>query len=321
MKDLNENEGKDENEEDDLIDNGTVNLNFIDDEDTPAPFCAKRIILQNNFNGSYGHKRKINEAIGYFKQVLLLSTNNINCNSKLNEKNELNEIYNFFFDKKSAYMDSNYSEDPFERASPKIKSLPLIVTSTYLNLVFCLSISENWTEVLFYCNLYEKSEFYKKDKDAIYKFDNFKIEALINLKETDKAVEIIKNNISLLTPSDFRGSFFNNVNAVLYHDVSYKIVLNINLAKIHFINNNNIEAEKCIANVIMMINTPNVVTDLPPYIQNLFIYSNLVKGNYQSVLNLIKFRKLFLTNPNPMVGIITPIGNLTAQVILGVKSK
>jgi hypothetical protein len=276
---------------DDFMDNGAVNLNFIDDDDTPTPYNAKRIILQNNPSGNILRK-KILEAIKCFKQVLLLSKSNINSNSKLNEKNELNELYNFYFDKKSAYIDNNIDES-FEKASPKIKSMAHVITSTYMNLIFCLGLTQNWTEVLFYCDQYEKSEFYKKDKDMIYKFDNFRIEALINLKLIDKALDLIKNNFNLVNNNDFKGSFYSSNNNVIYADVSYKIVLNVNLAKIHFINNNISEADKCIDNIMLLYaNQENI----PHYIQNLLIYSSLVKGNQHIALNLIKYKKPALLN-------------------------
>jgi hypothetical protein len=279
--------------EDDLLDSGPVDLNFMEEEDLPAPYCFERVILQNNFNGSYGPRRRIIDAINYFKQALLLSSNDINCNSNLNEKNELDEIYNFYFDKKSAYMDNNYPDDPFEKSSPRIKSLPLIITSTYINLVFCLSITENWTEVLFYCNLYEKSQYYSNDQ--VHKFENFKIEALINLRQNEKAIEVIKKSLNSLNANDIRGSFYNKVNCAMYNDISFKVALNVNLAKIHFINNNIQEADKCLVNILSMVNSPNP-NDLPPFVQNLFIYSNLAKGNYQNALTVIKYRKNLIVN-------------------------
>lgn len=284
--------------EDDLLDSGPVDLNFMEEEDLPAPYCFERVILQNNFNGSYGPRRRISEAINYFKQVLLLCSNDINCNSNLNEKNEMDEIYNFYFDKKSAYMDNSYPDDPFEKSNTKIKSLHLIITSTYLNLVFCLSIMENWTEVLFYCNLYENSQHYNIDQ--MHKFENFKIEALINLRQNEKAIEVIMKSLNLLNLNDSRGNFYSKVNCAVYNDISFKIALNVNLAKIHFINSNIQEADKCLVNLLTMINSTNPC-DLPMFVQNLFIYSHLVKGNYQNALKMIKFRKNLIVNNSTKV--------------------
>ena len=279
---------QDENDEY-LMDDGAVNLNFIDDDDPPAPTNVKRILMLNN-SSTVVSKKRIAEAIRCFKQVLLLSKPNINSNSKLNEKSEMKEIYDFYFDKKSAYIDKNDDED-IEKTASKIKSLPQLIVSTYLNLIFCLCLTENWTEILFYCNQFEKSEYYKKDKDLIYKIDNFRIQAYINLKLVDKALEITKSNfISLnLGNNEFKGYFYNCNNNTTYSDVSYKLALNVNLAKLHYLNNNISEGDKCLDNILY--NNPNQL-HIPPFVLNLMIYSNLCKGNDASALNLIKYRRI-----------------------------
>jgi len=277
-----------------LMDDGAVNLNFIDEDDTPLPTNAKRIVLLNN-SSTVISKKRIVEAIRCFKQVLLLAKENINSNSKINDKNEISEIYNFYYDKKSAYMD-NKNDDPFEKTSPKIKSLPQLIVSNYLNLIFCLCLTENWTEILFYCNQFEKSEFYKKDKDLIYKIDNFKIQAYIILKYENKALELIKNNfISLNTGNnEFKGYFYNCSNNTTHCDVSYKIALNVNLAKIHYHNGNITEADKCLENILASLSNH---LHIPSFVLNLMIYSNLIKGNTVAALNLIKYRKIgFIIN-------------------------
>lgn len=259
---------------------------------------TRRIILQHNYS-TIKNNQKTYEAIQCFKQVILLSKNNINCGTSLNDKNQLLEIHNFYYDKKSSYLEDQ-ATDEFEKSTPQIKSMQPVINSSYLNLIFCLTLIENWPEVLFYCEEYEKSQYFKKDKDSIYKFDNYKIEALINLKQMDKAMELIKNNSFLINNNDYRGSFFNKVNNVLYNDVSFKLVLNVNMTKIHFMNNNLVEAEKCITNIFNIYNTGNgsinTMTEIPPYLQMILIYYHLVKGNYITSLNIIKFRKIAMNN-------------------------
>jgi hypothetical protein len=250
----------------------------------------RRIILQNSSPTLNLTHTKLTEAIFALKQVLILSKKNINCNSNLNLKNELSEIYNIYYDKKASYMDSDYNDEPFEKAQPQIKSMPSLIISNYLSLIFCLSLGECWTEVLFYSNEYEKSDYYKKDKDVIYKIDNYKIEALIQLRKIDQALELIKNNMFLVNNNDSaKCQFYNKLNCSVYNEVTYKIALNVNMTKIHFANNNLVEAERCINNIIVSLNNQNNSKDLPAYLINLLIYLNIIKGNVRNALNLIKF--------------------------------
>lgn len=280
------------NEYEDFNNDGAVDLDFMDDEDMPAPYNAKRIILQNKYAATNPNKRRLTEAITYFKYVIMLSKPNINTNSKFNERNELNEIYNFYFDKRSAYLDSDYNDDPFEKFSPKVKSLSQIISSTYLNLLFCLSLTENWTEVLFFCSQYEKSDYFRAEKEVMYKFDNFKIEALIHLRQIDRALEVLKANAVLITTNDLKGTFYSRDNSGVYSNTSYRITLNVNLAKLHFINNNILEADKCINNILSMFS--GEMQAIPVYVQNLLIYSHLIKGQVGIALNYVKYRKAAL---------------------------
>ena len=112
-------------------------------------------------------------------------------------------------------MDNNYNDEPFDKSSPHIKSIHSVLISNYMNLLFCLTLVENWTEVIFYCNEYEKSEFFRKDKEIIYRIDNYKIEALINLREFEKAKEVIKNNFILLNSTIQKDIFIIKVIALL----------------------------------------------------------------------------------------------------------
>ena len=109
-------------------------------------------------------------------------------------------------------------------------------------------------------------------------------------------MDIIKNNfISLNTGNnEFKGYFYNCSNNTTHCDVSYKIALNVNLAKIHYHNSNISEADKCVENILASLSNH---LHIPSFVLNLMIYSNLIKGNTAAALNLIKYRKIgFITN-------------------------
>ncbi len=302
---------EEEEDDDDIIE--TVNLNFIDDEDTPVAYNAKRIILENKSPAK--SKKRIHEAISHFKKVVQLIKANINSNSRLNESGELSDIYSFYFgggnnnsNNNSNNSNSNYSNtnnentdsdkdkfthsegengenNPLHTAVPKTKSFNLIVNSTYLNLIYSLSLTENWTEVIFFCDQFERSEYFKNESEAVYKVDNYKIEAFINLRRIDKAMELIKSEFNNSNPNP-KGSFYSRLNCSIYNEVPYRIALNVNMAKIHFINGDIGEADKCISNIVTAYGK-----EIPPYVLNLVIYSNLVKGNTRVALNYMKYKK------------------------------
>jgi hypothetical protein len=255
-----------------------------DDEDNPPDktdkkMRCKRIILQNNY-----HKvdnRYLVEAIFNLKQVLNVEKSNIN-KTVLSRNNEATKIFEFYCKKDHKFEELN---------KQSYKNINQIITSTYLNLLYSLSLSENWSEILFYCAEFERTEYYKPDsKEIKLRFDNYKIEALINLKENIKASELLTNNINLLSTGDMKASFINKVNYVTQNEISFKYSLLVNLIKIHYINNNLTDAEKCINNLLGLITTNT--HEVPNIVHNILIYYHLAKGNTQAVLQILKYRKI-----------------------------
>jgi hypothetical protein len=252
--------------------------------DEKASKCnVGRIILQNNnVNISTEDRVNIAEAIKGFKKVLILMKDSNNLFSQCENTPELYKFYDP--EKKLTNMNQIFKTHS--------KSTLSVVNSTYLSLMFCLSLNEQWNEILFYYNEYETSEFYKKEnKDLILKLDNYKIEALFNLREYNKAIELIRNDIILSNTVDFKGSFYNRLNGVTYSDMSYKYLLTLNMIKLQLLNNNLVEVERLINGILA-----NNSTEIPACLLNLLIYFYLIKGNTQQVFHLLKYRKILQVN-------------------------
>jgi hypothetical protein len=242
----------------------------------------KRIILKNHSVGGITNTRLI-DAIYHFKQTILLLKDNIYY------KKEVNDIYNF------------YTQDTEHNLPTDLKSHNQLITSSYLNLIFTNILNQNWSEVLFHCKEFERSEYY--NKDISYVIDNYKIEAYLGLNQPDQVLEMLKKNMSNNNfgyPSlDFKGIFYNKSNDILYAEINYKVALYLNIIKMNFINNNILEVEKGITTILTLLNINLNITnnniihnDLPPYIINLLIYYYMYKENYELAINIIKKRKL-----------------------------
>jgi hypothetical protein len=263
-----------ESEEDYFID-------IPDDEDNPPDkrdkkMRCKRIILQNNFNKV--DNRYLSEAIYYLKQVINVEKTSIN-KTVFSMNNEASRIFEFYCKKDHKFEDIN---------KQSYKNINQVITSTYLNLLYSFSLSENWSEILFYCDEFERTEYYKPDSRL--RIDNFKIEAFINLKENTKASELLTNNINLLSTGDMKASFISKVNYIIQNEISFKYSLLINLTKLHFVNNNLLEAEKCINNLLGMFGS--CTNEIPSIVHNILIYYHLANGNTQTVLQILKHRKI-----------------------------
>jgi hypothetical protein len=262
----------------DIPDDEEVLSNGGGDSDMASKCNIKRLILQNNNVNTKTKNSSIVESIKCLKRVLVL-VQAAHTHNVFSQFDNIGELYKFY--------DPEKKIDPNQAFKIQTKSLHSLINSTYLSLLYALSMNENWNEILFYYTEYENSEFYKKEnKDLILKFDNFKIEALLNLREFNKAIELTKNNIILSNTVDFKGAFYNKLNNVIYSDQSYKFLLQINMIKLHLLNNNLVEAEKGINNVLALN-----LAEMPAVLINLMVYFNLVKGNTKQVQHLLKYRK------------------------------
>ena len=164
-----------------------------------------------------------------------------------------------------------------------------IYDSAYLNLIFCLIRNEYYTEAI------ETIEEFRENNNSInkYKFilDNYTIEAYLKLGEFEKAINILsKDNFSYENPEE-KGAFFSNANHQVYDEITYRLVLYINLIKINILNSNFKEAEKYVVSVLSLLNYPTE-KELPPYVINIIVFYFLSIGKNEEAVQIIKFRRI-----------------------------
>jgi hypothetical protein len=254
---------------------------------------VKRFILRNNSKqeGPFGKisSKYLTEAVKYFKETILILKDNVYL------KKEIDEVLKIYSDATNTSYGNNL-EHPSE-----IKSHQQIMTSSYLNLIFALILSEEWNEVLFFCEEFEKSPNFSRESEYIV--DNYKMEAYLTLNQHKNILDILKknmqNNAFSYSSLESRGSFYNKVNKLLYPELNYKIALYINIIKMNFITNNLPEAEKGILSILNLMNVNfsmnnGVLThgDLPPFILNLIVYYLIVKENFEAAIAVLKRRRV-----------------------------
>ena len=257
-------------------------------------------------------KLKLSEAIYCFRKVTkfikeLRFNNNNNFTNNKNFSNNFNfeEISNFYInkEKEKKYTSENYNNNsPWnnnDKFQPFLKSLNPIANSTYLTLIFSLILDKNWLEALVVLKEYEKIEYIPKDKDIKIKLNNYLVEIYVNINQIDKALEIIKQDINNSNLPNEKLNFYSSSQNQLYPDISYRIMLHSNIVKIHLMNNNIPEADRCLRNIMNIFNFKTIY-EVPIFIINHIIYLNLIKDNFQIVLNLVKFKRINMNNLNPM---------------------
>lgn len=281
---------------------------------------------------------KIIEAINYFTSVITLikNLNNLNLNKELselcdffnlnnnnnntntnsaNDNNAKNKNKKFAsslnYNNPSINNNNNLNNNQLEISEKRNKLFPKsssksfnnILISSYLNLLFCLSLKNRWTEMLFFINDLEASNL-QLLKELNYTVDNYKIEAYIGLNQSFKVIELLKKNMAngnyTYTCLDAKANFFSNVMGDVSPEINLKVALYSNIIKLNFLNNNILEVEKGIVKIIGLFNinlnlnsNQNIENiSLPSHLINLLIYYYLIKENFDHAVYLIKIRRL-----------------------------
>ncbi len=246
--------------------------------------------LKNNINNTTNNNNNNNPKNKNYK---IISNNQ-------NNENILPNITNNQTD------NSNKAAEKFEKhktfpKSPS-KSFSNILLSSYLNLLFCLSLKNRWTEMLFYLNDLEAYNNFPSVKELNYTLDNYKIEAYLGLNQSYKVIELLKKNMAngnyTYTCLDAKANFFSNKMGDVSPEINLKVALYSNVIKLNFLNNNILEVEKGIVKLIglfnMNLNLNQTIENisLPTYLINLLIYYYLIKEKFDTAVYLIKKRRL-----------------------------
>ena len=120
----------------------------------------------------------LNESIFALKQSILLANNNIF------HKSTLQSIYDFYT--KTNNNKSNNTLSYFNSSFSSTKENQTIITNAYINLLFTLSLQEDWLQILFYGNEF-KSHNYQTSNTVKINIQSYYIEELIHLGKYPQA--------------------------------------------------------------------------------------------------------------------------------------
>jgi hypothetical protein len=271
--------GTDDIKQLDFIDKNLVNLffnysdyNYNDYKETNI----KKIILRNTKSNTSikifdADNNDINgyldKAIKYLKKILII--NKINAFS-----NSVKSIYDFFF---SRIKDDINTKD-ISHKNKKIQSD--LILNTYLNILFCLSLKNNWLEMLLTIKDFNSKKIITT-KTNILKVLLFQLEANVNLNRQNKIIETI-NKIKNYKKNEF--SVFNQSNKDIINNINIKLYLYYSLTLIYYRDKNYKEMEIYSNKLLSLITKEK---DIPYYIIDLLINVFIIKLNNESNINPI----------------------------------
>ena len=250
----------------------------------------KRIVLKctNNPNNPFKNSNFLLESINSFKKVIFLSKRNLYRQEKI--KNIIKIYYN----------EVNKENNEFSQ-NLQLKININILCETYLNLIFCLSLREEWNEIIIIIKEFKKRNL-KISEEIYIKIDQYEIEAYINLKYYENVKNCIKNCLDKYKDNiqNINLNYLSKRSKEYFEGIYYKINLFYGLALINIKMKNYKEAEENILKVFNFLSNKN---DLPNFFIDLIIYINLIrlddpnlnnKDNYRfknNILNMIKIRR------------------------------
>ena len=271
--------GTDDIKQADLIDKNLVNLflnysyyNYNENNETNI----KKIILRNTKQNIVQKKSDsdindinsyLDKAIKYLKKILNINKINVFSNS-------IKSIYEFFF----SHIKDDINIKDISHKNKKIQSD--LILNTYLNILFCLSLKNNWLEMLLTIKDFNSKKIITT-KTNILKVLLFQLEANVNLNRQNKIIETI-NKIKNYKKNEF--SVFNQSNKDIIKNISIKLYLYYSLTLIYYRDKNYKEMEIYSNKLLSLITKEK---DIPYYIIDLLINVFIIKLNNESNINPI----------------------------------
>jgi hypothetical protein len=235
---------------------------------------SSKVINQNTSDSL----EKVKEALYYFTQLAIFF--------EMDRPTYFTEINEMISRKLREEISSQIKVE--ENLSQNYKNIEELKINTYFNIIFCLLIMRDFTQIEIF---FTKLENLSLDTEGKIKFLFYKLEVYIHLNKREQCLstidlimEIEKANNYLLFDSSFVGSIDSN----LYTNSKYKMVFYVNLVKFHLNQKHFNQAEKALSNIISL----GKFNEYPAYVINIFIYYYLIKGRNDIALRILKTRKL-----------------------------
>ena len=209
----------------------------------------------------------LDKAIKSFKKVISISKMNTYTNN-------MKSLFDFY----SSYIQDEKKDINIQNIYKRKKLPNELLINTYLNLLLCLSIKKKWIEMIFIIKDYNNRKIIS-NKIILLKFLLYKLEAYLNLKNTQKVKEIINK---LKGYKKIELSFFNKSNNNIINDVNIKLYLYYTLTIIYMKEKNYGEMDINCNKILYLINEEK---NIPYYIIDLLINVYLIKLNNEPNLN------------------------------------
>ena len=177
-----------------------------------------------------------------------------------------------------------------------------LILNTYLNILFCLSLKNNWLEMLLTIRDFNSRKI-TPSKSGLLKILLYQLEANINLNKKSKIMEIL-NKIKNYKKTEL--SAFNQSNNDIINNINIKLYLYYSLTLIYYKEKNYKEMDIYSNKLLSLIQKEK---DIPYYIIDLLINVYIIKLNNESninpknkfkynniILNLIKNKKKINTD-------------------------
>ena len=181
-----------------------------------------------------------------------------------------------------------------------------IYLSTYLNIIFCNIINQNYVEAIYFLNNIK----FNKNNVFIKNLKNFySLQCYIYLNKLDLAQKI-SENIVLDSNLDLQENYFyQKINLYDKIETNFRIAFYINLIKMNIKLNKKDEIEKILIylldqinlNITINQNNENINTneEIPIYLINIFVYYYLFKNKVDLAINLLKYKNIkYIFLPN-----------------------
>ena len=271
--------GTDDIKQADLIDKNLVNLflnysyyNYNENNETNI----KKIILRNTKQNIVQKKSDsdINEINSYLERAIKYLKKILNINKINVFSNSIKSIYEFFF----SHIKDDINIKDISHKNKKIQSD--LILNTYLNKLFCLSLKNNWLEMLLTIKDFNSKKIIAT-KTNILKVLLFQLEANVNLNRQNKIIETI-NKIKNYKKNEF--SVFNQSNKDIIKNINIKLYLYYSLTLIYYRDKNYKEMEIYSNKLLSLITKEK---DIPYYIIDLLINVFIIKLNNESNINPI----------------------------------
>ena len=268
-------------------------IKYINVNSSPKESNFNNNNISNDNGNELSNKNSQNiyliKAIKCFKKVIQIS--------KMSSCMESMKLLHNFYWKYTNDSKNEKNEENSQNFCKKKKIPNELLIHTYLNLLLCLSIKRNWAEMILIIKDYNNRKAIS-NKIIVLKILLYKLEAYINLKNTQKIKEIINK---LKGYKKIELSVFNKSNNNIINEINIKLYLYYTLTLIYIREKNLAEIEINMNKILSLIeeykNIPYYIIDLliNVYIIKLNNETNLnekTKSRYNNIiLNLIKHKK------------------------------